>query len=275
MRHEMFGEWTTQFLAQLNDDIPMKQHGHLRTILAKLLANFDGVIHSMKDHFQIVAQYEAAKTVNRTESIHKLNETNAKLMETQDMASLNTHNLGVLAKQLETIVDAITSVSSTANPTVQRTQSPDSADIKPTFKRLEPKELDQLGFDVAALRQLTHDDLVAKQAVSDAQAPSLATSACYLSTCLHAEKVERALEHATITLNLRQGQADNPDIADFATKVVHDLADYTFLGSASTIMKERTSPACHKNSPPPSPPSAPKPPPPCPMPVSSVKPNGI
>jgi hypothetical protein len=55
MLHEMFGEWTTQFLAQLNDDIPMKQHGHLRTILAKLLANLDGVILSMKDHFQIVA----------------------------------------------------------------------------------------------------------------------------------------------------------------------------------------------------------------------------
>jgi hypothetical protein len=91
-------------------------------------------------------------------------------METQDIASLNTHNLGVLAKQLETIVDAITSISSTANPTVPRTPSPDSADIKPTFKRLKPKELDQLGFDVAALRQLTHDDLVAKQAVSDAQA---------------------------------------------------------------------------------------------------------
>jgi hypothetical protein len=34
MLHEMFGEWTIQFLAQLNDDIPMKHHGHLRTILA-------------------------------------------------------------------------------------------------------------------------------------------------------------------------------------------------------------------------------------------------
>jgi hypothetical protein len=86
-------------------------------------------------------------------------------METQDMASLNTHNLGVLAKQLETIVDALTS---TVNPTVQRTHSPDPADIRPTFKRLKPKELDQLGFDVASLRQLIHDDLVAKEAVSDA-----------------------------------------------------------------------------------------------------------
>jgi hypothetical protein len=243
--------------------------------LAKLLANLDGVIHYIKDHFQIVAQYETAKTVNITESIHKLYEINVILMETQYMASLNTHNLGVLAKQLETVVDTITSISSTANPSVQRTHSPNSADIKPTFKCLKPKELDRLGFDLAALRQLTHDDLVAKEAVSDAQATSLATYACYLSTFLHAEKFERALEHATITLNLRQGQANSPDIADFATKIVHDPTDYTFLGSTSTIMKERTSPACHKNSPPPSPPSAPKPPPPCPMPVSRVKPYGI
>jgi hypothetical protein len=186
------------------------------------------------------------------------------------MASLNTRNLGVLAKQLETIVDAISSI---VNPTVQRTHSPNSADIRPAFKRLKPKELDQLGFDVAALRQLTHDDLVAKQAVSDAHATSLATSACYITTCLHAEKVERALEHATITLNLRQGQANSPDIADFATRVVHDPADYTFLGRATTIMEKHTPPACHKNSPPPTPPSAPKPPPPCPMPLAVSNPT--
>jgi hypothetical protein len=119
--------------------------------------------------------------------------------------------------------------------------------------------LDQLGFDVATLRQLTHDDFIAKQAVADAKATNMATSACYISTCLHAEKVARALEHATITLNLRQGQANSPDIADFATEVVHDPADCSFLGGAYTM--NFTSPTCHKGTQPPTPPSAPKPPP--------------
>jgi hypothetical protein len=172
----------------------MKHHGHTyetsRTILAKLLADLDDVKHSMKDNYSIVAQYETAKTVNRTESIHRLNETNAKLIETQDMVSSNTHNLGVLAKQLETLVDAI---SSTSFSTVKYAHTPETVEPRTTFKRLKPQELDQLGFDVAALRQLTHDDIVAKQAVADAQATSMATSACYITTCLHAEPVKRAL----------------------------------------------------------------------------------
>jgi carbamate kinase len=44
----MFGEWTTQFLSQLNDDIPMKHHGQLCTILTQLLANMNDAVHSMK-----------------------------------------------------------------------------------------------------------------------------------------------------------------------------------------------------------------------------------
>jgi hypothetical protein len=48
-------------LAQLNDDIPMKHHGQLCTILTQLLANLNEVVHSMKEHFSIVALYEAAK----------------------------------------------------------------------------------------------------------------------------------------------------------------------------------------------------------------------
>jgi hypothetical protein len=132
--------------------------------------------------------------------------------------------------------------------------------------------LDQLGFDVAALRQLTHDNLVAKQAVADAQATSLATSACYITTCLHAEKVERALEHATITLDLRQGQANSPDIADFATEVVQDPSDYLFLGGVYTI--NHTQPVCHTGKFPP--PSALPPTPTVPMQTTSIdKTHGV
>jgi hypothetical protein len=98
-------------------------------------------------------------------------------METQDLGSLNTHILGVLAKQLETLVNAI---SSTSFPPVQHAHTPETVEPKTTFKRLKYQELDQLGFDVAALHQMTHDDIVAKQAVADAQATSMATSACYI-----------------------------------------------------------------------------------------------
>jgi hypothetical protein len=78
---------------------------------------------------------------------------------------------------------------------------------------------------------------------------------------------QRALEHATITLNLRQGQANSPDIADFATEVVHDPAYYSFLGSA--YIMHNTPPACHKCKLPP--PSALNPPPTSPMQTTSIK----
>jgi hypothetical protein len=63
----------------------------------------------------------------------------------------------------------------------------------------------------------------------------MATSACYITTCLHAEKVAQLLEHATISFNLRQGQANSPDLTDFATEVVHDPTDCSFLGGAYTM----------------------------------------
>jgi hypothetical protein len=107
-------------------------------------------------------------------------------------------------------------------------------DINPQFKRLKSKELDQLGFDVAALRQLTHNNLVAKQAVADAKSSNMTTYACYITICLHARKVAETLEHATISFNLRQGQANSPDLTVFATEVVHDPTDCTFLGGVYT-----------------------------------------
>jgi hypothetical protein len=107
--------------------------------------------------------------------------------------------------------------------------------------------------------------MVAKQAVADAKTTSKATSACYITTCLHAEQVSRALEHATITLNLRQGQANSPDLADFATTVMHDPADYNFLGSEPTPLEQPIS-QVHYHEPPPPPPYRPLPPPASPPP---------
>jgi hypothetical protein len=76
-------------------------------------------------------------------------------------------------------------------------------------------------------------------------ATSGATSPCYITTCLHAEQVGRALEHAIITPNLRQGQANSHDLVDFATTVVHDPSDYSFLGREPTPLEQPTSPAHH------------------------------
>jgi hypothetical protein len=84
---------------------------------------------------------------------------------------------------LETIVDAITRVAPTEKLTVTSIPVENAAIIQPQFKRLNSKELDQLGSDFARLRQLTYDDFVAKQAVVDAQANRDITTACYDATC--------------------------------------------------------------------------------------------
>ena len=89
----------------------------------------------MKDHFKLVAQCETSKMLNTIGSIHKLNETNVKLRETQDIASLVTHDLGLLAKQLETIVDAITHVAATEKPTVTCTPVAEPVDKKSLSKQ--------------------------------------------------------------------------------------------------------------------------------------------
>ncbi len=80
-------------------------------------------------------------------------------------------------------MDAITPVAATEKPTVTSNPVKNAAVIQPEFERLNSKKLDQLGSDVARLRQLTHDDFVAKQAVADAQATRDAASACYIATC--------------------------------------------------------------------------------------------
>jgi hypothetical protein len=69
-----------------------------------------------------------------------------------------------------------------------------------------------------------------------------------------------------MTLNLRQGNANSHDAVDFATTLVHDPADYSFLGSEPTPLEKHishiTSPD-HHNKPPPLAP----PPSPCPSPL--------
>ena len=127
----MFGEWTTRFLTQLNDDMPTKQHDDLRSILAPLLSNLDGVVLSKMNHLKLVTMCHTAQARNATLSIHQLNKTNVKQRETQDIASLVTHDLVLLAKQLETIVDAITPVAPTDKPTVISNAVETAANVQP------------------------------------------------------------------------------------------------------------------------------------------------
>ena len=78
MLEEMFGEWTTRFLAQLNDDMPTKQHNDLRSILAPLLSDLDGVVLSMMGQLKVVTMSHNEQARNATVSIYQLNETNVK-----------------------------------------------------------------------------------------------------------------------------------------------------------------------------------------------------
>jgi hypothetical protein len=84
---------------------------------------------------------------------------------------------------------------------------------------------------------------VAKQAVADAQATRDITTACYDATCSHARQAADSLEHATVCFNLRQGQANSPDSADFATEVVHDPTYCTFLGIVYTEVTSQPPPS--------------------------------
>ena len=133
------------------------------------------------------------------------------------------------------------------------------------FKPLPARDLDKLAGDVAHVRQLTYDAMIAQMALDESKSRLGTTSACHDATCLHAEKVQNALKLATIHLNLRQGQANSPDFSDFASTVVHDPADHDFMGAELIphVISE-TPIVAPKPPPPPPPPSAPLAPPPPP-----------
>ena len=100
----------------------------------------------------------------------------------------------------------------------------------PIFRPLQARDLDRIAGEVAHVRQLTYDSMIAQMAIDESKSRLDTTSACYNASCLHAEKVRESLKLATINLNLRQGQVNSPDSLDFATTVVHDPADHDFMG---------------------------------------------
>jgi hypothetical protein len=100
--------------------------------------------------------------------------------------------------------------------------------------------LDRLAGEVAHVRQLTYNAMIAQMAIDESKSRLDSTSACYDAACQHAEKVQKSLKRATINLNLRQGQANSPDHSDFATTVVHDPADHDFMGGKPNPQERMT-----------------------------------
>ena len=100
------------------------------------------------------------------------------------------------------------------------------------------RDLDRLAGEVAHVRQLTYNAMIAQMAIDESKSRLDSTSSCYDASCQHAEKVQEALKLATINLNLRQGQANSPDYSDFATTVVHDPADHVLLGGNQSPKRE-------------------------------------
>jgi hypothetical protein len=182
----------------------------------------------------------------------------------------STLNLSVLADRYEQYLDLLTPKHVPQTP-----QAPHLGHMEttPMFKPLQTRDLDRLAGEVAHVRQLTYDAMIAQMAINEAQSRLGTTSACYDATCLHAEKVQDALKLATINLNLRQGQANSPDFSDFATTVVHDPADHDFMGGEPNPQAKSEIPIMA--APPPTPlPRSPPPPPPAPLapPSSSYSP---
>ncbi len=143
--------------------------------------------------------------------------------------------MSVLADRFEKYLDSLTPrhvPHSPSTPHLGHIQS------KPMFQPLRARDLDRIAGEIAHVRQLTYDSMIAQMAIDESKSRLDTTSACYNASCLHAEKFHEALKLATINLNLRQGQANSPDFSDFATTVVHDPADHDFMGG-EPIPQER------------------------------------
>jgi hypothetical protein len=168
-----------------------------------------------------------------------------------------TSNLGDIAARYEKYLDLLPPIPQEHVP--QQSDTPYLGHIHttttPLFKPLLARDLDRLAVEVAHVRQLTYNSMIAQMAIDESKSRLDSTSACYDASCQHAEKVQEALKLATINLNLRQGQANSPDNSDFAYTVVHDPADHDFLGREPTPPEKNEKPLMATT--PPSPPYEP------------------
>jgi hypothetical protein len=165
----------------------------------------------------------------------------------------HTSNLGDIAARYEKYLDLLPQVSQEHVPQQSDTPYLGHIHTTPLFKPMLARDLDRLAGEVAHVRQLTYNAMIAQMAIDESKSRLDSTSTCYDASCQHAEKVQEALKLATINLNLRQGQANSPDHSDFATTVVHDPADHDFLGGDPNLQERNETPIMTINPAPPSP----------------------
>jgi hypothetical protein len=110
----------------------------------------------------------------------------------------NTSNLSVIADRYERYLDLLT-----PEHVPQPSDTPHLGHIQtnPIFQPLQARDLDRLAGEVAHVRQLTYNAMIAQMAIDESKSRLDTTSACYNASCLHAEKVQEALKLATINLN--------------------------------------------------------------------------
>ncbi len=274
---QMLEEFRTQFMSDLrrnfpslsNQDggFPNTQHDTLTTLCHDMGSQLDKMrqmrdwaitteLETMSlytfDHLTI-SHFEDARAEDRTLAVQRMNQITSNLANLEEQVMQSTLNLSVLADRYEKYLDLLT-----PNHVTQTPDTPHLGQIRttPIFKPLQARDLDRLAGEVAHVRQLTYDAMIAQMAIDESKSRLDTTSACYDASCLHAEKVQEALKLATINLNLRQGQANSPDFSDFATTVVHDPADHDFMGGEPIPhVRSETAIVTTKPSPPPPPPT--------------------
>ena len=287
----MLEEFRTQFMSDLrrnfpslsNQDggFPNTQHDTLTTLCHDMGSQLDKMrqmrdwaitteLETMSlytfDHLTI-SHFEDARSEDKTLAVQRMDQITFNLANLEEQVRQSTFNLNVLADRYEKYLDLLTPKHVSHTP-----DTPHLGHIQttPIFKPLQARDWDRLAGEVAHVRQLTYDAMIAQMAIDESKSRLGTTSACYKASCLHAEKVQDALKLATINLNLRQGQANSPDFSDFATTVVHDPADHDFMGGEPIPHVRSETPIGTTKSLPPSPPPAPLAPPSSSPPASQI-----
>ena len=256
----MFEELKTQITSNLRRDFPSLQNGEfpnkqlntLTTLCRDMGIQLDKM-RQMQDWANIdelildsalsfckfdrltTSQFEESQAKDRAMFVQQIDHLTLNLANLEEQVGQHTSNLSDIADRYEKYLDLLPH-----EHVPQQSDAPYLGHIHttPLFKPMLARDLDRLAGEVAHVRQLTYNAMIAQMAIDESKSRLDSTSACYDASCQHAEKVQEALKLATINLNLRQGQANSPDYSDFATTVVHDPADHDFLGG-EPIPQER------------------------------------
>jgi hypothetical protein len=223
---------------------------------------FDSLLSFGRFDRLTASRFEESQKRERAMFGQQINHLTINLANLEDQLGQHTSNLSDIADRYEKYLELLQ-----PEQVPQQSDAPYLGHIhttplsKPTttttplFKPLLARDLDRLAGEVAHVRQLTYNSMIAQMAIDESKSRLDSTSSCYDASCQHAEKVQEALKLATINLNLRQGQANSPDNSDFAYTVVHDPADHDFLGGEPTPPERNEKPIMASTLP--SPPLAP------------------